>query len=154
MQRLTGIDGSQAYLLATDHKSGNIQGVTSDNKGPTLAWLNKLLTRIKPEGVKGHYVMMDLGGELGRKKSVLDLLKKHDYDIRPTSPDSSHQNALEERPHKTIDNAMRAILLGPKLELKYWPYAFYHYIRLYNMIPHGFSMITPFEQVTSKRPNL
>ena len=154
MQQLMGIDGSQAYLLVTDHKSGNLWGVTSDNKVPPLAWLNKLLTRIKPEGVKGHYIMMDMGGELGRNKAVLNLLKKHDYDIRPTSPDSSHQNALLERPHATIGDAMRTMLLGAKLDLKYWPYAFYHYICLYNIIPHGSSILTPFEQVTGKRPNL
>ena len=124
MQRLTGIDGSQAYLLVTDHKSGHIWGVTSDKKGPPLAWLNKLLARIKPEGVKGHYIMMDLGGELGKNKAVLELLKKHDYDIRPTSPDSSHQNTLGEQPHETIGDAMRAMLLGAKLYLKYWPYFF------------------------------
>ena len=106
MKRWTGVYGSQAYILVTDHKSGHLWGVTSDNKGPPLALLNNLLTLIKPEGVKGHYVMMNLGGELGRNTAVLDLLKKHDYDIRPTSPDSSHQNSLAERPRETIGNAM------------------------------------------------
>ena len=59
-----------------------------------------------------------------------------------------------ERPHATIGNAMQTMLLGANLELKYWPYAFYHYIRLYNMIPHGSSTLTPFEQITAKRPDL
>ena len=94
MQRLTGVDGYQAYFMATDHKSGSLWGMTSDTKGPTLAWLNKLLTLISTDGVKGKYVMMDLGEQLGMNNAVLDLLKKHDYDIHPTSPDSSHKNSL------------------------------------------------------------
>ena len=59
-----------------------------------------------------------------------------------------------EQPHATICDAMMTMLLGEKFDLKYWPYAFYHYICLYNIIPHGSSILTPFEQVTGKRPNL
>ena len=91
----------------------------SDIKGPPLAWLNKLLTLISPDGVKGKYVMMDLGGELGRNKAILYLLKKLEYGICPTSQDLSHQNSLAERPHEKIRNAMQAMLLGARLDLKY-----------------------------------
>eukprot|EP00957_Ditylum_brightwellii_P193616 14744226-Ditylum_brightwellii.AAC.1 len=39
------------------------------------------------------YAMMDLGGELGKHPEVQLLLQQHRYNIRPTAPDASYQNA-------------------------------------------------------------
>jgi hypothetical protein len=33
------------------------------------------------------------------------------------------------------------MLTGSNLAPSLWPYAFYHYIRLYNFIPHRFSSL-------------
>ena len=46
MQKLTGIDGSQAYLLVSDHYSDHLWGILAGSKSPPLVWLNRLLTRI------------------------------------------------------------------------------------------------------------
>ena len=91
---------------------------------------------------------------MGRNLEVQQLFSKHSYDIRPTTLDASHENALVERTHQTIGNSMRAILENASLPLKYWANEFYHFIQLYNFIPHGNNTVKPFEHVTKKRPNL
>ena len=85
---------------------------------------------------------------------IQQLFLKHGYEIQPTTPYSSHENALVEQPHHTIGHAMRSMLEGASLTLKYWPFAFYNFIQIYNVIPHGKNMITPFEHITKKLPNL
>ena len=56
--------------------------------------------------MQGKYVTMDLGRELGNNTEIQQLFLKHGYEIRPTTPDASHENALVERPHQTIGDAM------------------------------------------------
>ena len=46
------------------------------------------------------------------------------------------------------------MLLGAGLPPKFWPYAFHHYVRLYNMTAHGSAVKSPFEICTGERPNL
>ena len=81
---------------------------------------------------------MDLGGELGRSNEVIQLFEQAGYNIKFTSPNHSHQNGPVERPHQTIATALRTMLHGADLDVKYWPYAFHHYIRTYNATPHGY----------------
>ena len=61
MQKLTAVDGSQAYLLATDHYSNHIWGISAVSKSPPLTCINRLLTRISPN-VQVKYFTMNLGG--------------------------------------------------------------------------------------------
>jgi hypothetical protein len=77
------------------------------------------------------------GGELGKCREIHDTFGNFGYQVQLTGPDSSHQNGPGERPHQTIGDALRAMLTGADLRPNFWPYAFYHYIRLYNLMPHG-----------------
>ena len=61
MQKLAGVDGSQAYLLVTDHYGDHIWGISAGSKSPPLTWINRLLTRISPN-VQVKHVTMYLGG--------------------------------------------------------------------------------------------
>jgi len=56
--------------------------------------------------------------------------------IEPTAPDSSHQNGPGEQPHCSIAEGLHAMLGGAGLEPKFWPYAFEHYLWLYNVTVH------------------
>jgi hypothetical protein len=49
---------------------------------------------------------------------------------------------------------MRAMLTGSDLEPKCWPYAFQHFIRLYNMNPHGSNTRSPYEICSGHEPDL
>ena len=71
----------------------------------------------------------DQGGDLGACKELLDMFEAAGYDIELTAPGHSHQNGPVERPHRTIGDALRAMLKGAGLPAKFWPYAF-HYLSL------------------------
>jgi hypothetical protein len=67
---------------------------------------------------------------------------------------SSHQNAPVERPHRHIGCAIRAMLSGASLAPKFWPYAFYHFLRLHNLTVHGNAKKTPYEICSGRKPIL
>jgi hypothetical protein len=81
-------------------------------------------------------------------------LRQFGYAVELTGPDSSHQNGPGERPHQTIGDALRAMLSGANLQPNFWPYAFYHYLRLYNFVPHGDRPSSPYEMCGAPLPNL
>lgn len=95
-----------------------------------------------------------VGGELGHCPEVVNLFEENGYHPEPTAPASSHQNGPGERPHQTIADAICTMLLGSGLEPKFWPYAFQHFIRIYNVTVHGDKTASPYELETGQRPNL
>jgi len=74
------------------------------------------------------YVQFDLGGDLGCCAEIVTLFKNAGYAIEPTAPDLSHQNGPGEQPHQSIVESLCAMLGGTGLDLKFWPYAFEHYL--------------------------
>ena len=46
------------------------------------------------------------------------------------------------------------MLLGSALPAKFWPYAFHHFIRLYNVTPHGTNDASPYTMRTGRIPDL
>ena len=46
------------------------------------------------------------------------------------------------------------MLYSANLELKYWNFAFHHFIRLYNMFPHGDRLTSPFEIIHGRKPDI
>ena len=79
-------------------------------------WLSKYNP---PSKVKDKYIHFDPGSDLGKCAEVLALFKKVEYDIKHTAPGHSHQNVPVKCPHWTIGNAMRTMLHGAGLSLKY-----------------------------------
>jgi len=125
------------------------------SKAPPLDFLNCWLLRHGlPSSVLGKYVRMDQGGELGRCPAVVSLFEQAGYSIELTAPDALHQNGPGERPHRTIGDAIRTMLAGANLEPRFWPFAFRHYLHLYNVIPHSQRSQSPYTCCTGKQPDL
>ena len=97
---------------------------------------------------------MYLAGELGRCREVCSLFEGAGYAVKPTAADSSHQSGPGEHPHCTIKDALCTILAGADLDTKFWPYAFHHYLRIYNLTSHGDRSESCFEICTGQVPNL
>ena len=156
IKRLQGLHGETCYCLITDHHSGRLFGGTFCSKAPPIDFLNRWLAlHGLPQDVPNKYVRFDNGGELGKCREVVDLFEKAGYHVEPTAPDSSHQNGPGERPHQTIGDAIRAMLVrGAGLPVKFWPYAFHHYLRLYNVTVHADKTASPFEICSGQKPNL
>jgi hypothetical protein len=58
MKTLTSLNGSIAHMMAMDHHSHTMWAIYTSNKRPSLARLNKVLTKFKQKGER--YAMMDL----------------------------------------------------------------------------------------------
>jgi len=155
VKRLQGVHGETCYCLIVDHYSGTLFGECFTSKAPPLDFINRWL-RLHglAHEVAGKYVRMDLGGELGSNPAVRDLFTKAGYHLEPTAPMSSSQNGPGERPHQTLATAMRAILGGAGLSPRFWPYAFHHFMRLYNVTVHRDAKASPYELCSGNRPDL
>ena len=67
--------------------------------------------------------------------------------------DSSHQNGPVERQYRTVADGMRAMLLGANLDVKFWPYAFKHYVRIRNSLPSRDQDKSPTEIALGQKDN-
>ena len=98
---------------------------------------------------------MDCGGKLGKCWETHETaFNNFGYHVQLTGPDSSHQNVPGKRPHQTIGNALRAMLTGDDLCPNFWPNAFYHYVRIYNFMPHGDRTASPLVLCGGTLPDL
>ena len=150
---LIGVNGETCYALITDHFSGRLYGRAFASKAPPISWINDWLANNAP-ACPNKYVRMDGGGELGRSHDIHRTFTNFGYTVETTGPDSSNQNGPGERPHGTIGDALRAMLSGANLQPSFWPYAFYHYLRLYNFVPHGTRPSSPYEMCGTALPDL
>jgi GAG-pre-integrase domain len=130
-----GLNGETSWILITDHATRMKHGDTRLSKAPPLQhWLRHFLQQHKP-ACPGKYVCLDQGGELYNNPAMVKMIREEGYEIRPTGADASNQNGPVERGHLTVANAIRAQLLGANLPVKFWPYAFHHWLRIDNSIP-------------------
>jgi hypothetical protein len=137
IKHLQGLRGETCHCLIVDHFSGTLYGETFNSKAPPIAFLNRWLAQHGlPADVPDKYVCFDLGGKLGHSPDVCELFQKAGYAIEPTAPNSSHQNGPGERPHQIIGDAICAMLGRAAFPPKFWPYAFHHFLCIYNVTVH------------------
>ena len=144
-----GFNGETSWILVTDHFTRRHHGDTRLSKASPLAWLRHFLKNHSPR-MPNKYVYLDQGGELFKNPAVRQLFKEFDYDIRPTGADASNQNGPVERAHLTIGNGIRAMLHGANMDVRFWPYAFHHFLRIKNAIPSKDQSKSPYTLATGK----
>ena len=147
-----GLKGETCWILITDHFTRVKHGDTRKGKASPIHWLRHFLETYSPK-TTGKYVYMDQGGELFKNPEVVQLFKRFGYDVKPTGADASNQNGPVERGHLTVANAVRALLIGSGLDIKFWPYAFHHWLRIDNAIPSRDQKQSPLEMATNKKDN-
>jgi Reverse transcriptase (RNA-dependent DNA polymerase) len=156
-----GLKGEMGYVIIQDHFSGALFGSTLTSKTPPVDYLRMFLERHRCSD-PNRFVRMDHGGDLGGSRRILDLFSDFGYDIQLTAPDTPHQNGLIERVNEDIGCYLRTALSGASLTPAFWPFAFRHFLRLYNSLPHRRRTKedhtkltkTPFEVITGQRPDL
>lgn len=100
-------------------------------------------------------VLVNRGSELGRSMEFTDMAKKYKYHPLTFGPDKSSMNGLGERPHSTIGDAICTMLYSAGLNHKFWNFAFHHFIRIHNMVPHGSKRkLSPFEIIHGRKPDV
>jgi hypothetical protein len=141
-----GFNGEMSFIVIKDHFTDELDGTVRISKGAPVNWLRQWLTEHSPD-IPGKYVHMDQGGELYNNPKIRSLFKEFGYDIYPTGADASHQNGPVERAHQTIGDALRALLTGANLDPRFWPYAFYYFLRIKNALPGKDDTPSSFEQL-------
>ena len=86
--------------------------------------------QVHSPNLKDRYVFIDQGGELYSNPDIVNVFTNHQYEVHPTQTDSSHQNGRVKRAHQIIGDHVRALLIGANLDIKFWPYAFFHHLRI------------------------
>jgi hypothetical protein len=103
-----GINGETAYLIIADHYTGILWGIATADEATPITWLSRWFAKYKPSSATFHYAALDEGSEMAKNPDVLGLLEKYGYDVQPTTPDPSFQNAPGECPHQDIGTPLRA----------------------------------------------
>ena len=106
-------------------------GDTHVSKASPINWLRDFQEKHAPT-FPDKYVFMDQGGELYNIPEVRKLFTRFGYELRPTGADASNQNAPAECGHLVVVNAIRALLLGASLPMKFWPYTFHFWLHIDN----------------------
>jgi hypothetical protein len=96
------------------------------------------------------YIIVDCSSEIDQSTEFKKIAKSHGYLLLTSGPDKSAMNGLGERPHSTIGDTLWTILHSSGMNLKYWNFAFYHFLCLNNLIPHGDQNASPFELVQGR----
>jgi Reverse transcriptase (RNA-dependent DNA polymerase)/GAG-pre-integrase domain len=148
-----GLNGETCYIVIADHFSGMLYGKAFRTKAPPVTWLNQWLALHAPPCPE-KYVRLDQGGDLAKCTAITDLFRNAGYRIDITGAGNSAQNGPVERPHQTIGDGLRALLIGADLAPKFWPYAFQHFLCVYNMTPHAGRAITPHQLRYDQVPDL
>jgi len=155
VQQLCGLGGKTCYCLLVCHHSGMLFGEPFCSKAPPLDFINRWLAKYGlPLSVSDKYIRMDQGGELGHCTDVIRLFEAAGYTVEHTAPNLSHQSGPGECPHRTIGDAIRTMLAGAGLEPYFWPYAFCHFLYLYNVTPHCSHDASPYTICSGWLPDL
>ena len=152
-QRLKGLNGETCYVRITCMRSGACKTSIRKDKSPPLDFLREFLARYTPD-VPHKICRLDQGGELGRCTEVLDLFQQAGYEIQIVAQDSSNEIGGVERSHLTLANAVRTMLFGAGLPLKFWPYALQYWDLINDCIPHGTRGASPYEICTGRQPDV
>jgi hypothetical protein len=85
--------------------------------------------------------------ETGKNPILAALFVSHNYILQPTGAGAFSQNGSGKRPHSTIGTAVRTMLYSAHFHPAYWEYAFYFYLRIHAILPHGDNITSPFEAI-------
>jgi hypothetical protein len=102
-----------------------------------------------------HYtIRTDNGGELAGSDDFRQTTGQHGYILETTAPDTSNQNGLVERPHRTIKEKVRCLLYTAGLSIQFWSSALLHAVWLYNRTFHSSLDMSPYQAYTGRRPTV
>jgi hypothetical protein len=99
-------------------------------------------------------ITTDGGGELSKSHDMKKVCNSHGYEVQSTAADSSSQNGIVERPHRTLKERMRCMLYSSRLGTEFWTEALLHATWLYNRTYHSKIKMTPLQAYSGQIPAL
>jgi hypothetical protein len=82
------------------------------------------------------------------------VCNSHGYEVNTTAADSSSQNGIVERPHRTLKERMRCMMYSARLGTEFWADALLHATWLYNRTYHSKIKMTPLQAFSGQVPSL
>ena len=148
----TSIDGKNSYLLIIDRKTRYTWVYVSSSKVPPLEFCQKVLNKFKSSCA--HKTIRCDQGELANSQAFNQMIDDEGFTLQVTGADNSKQNGMAERPHRTYGNMMRCVLHSAGLGPEYWSFALLHCVYLKNRLPHRSINMSPYEAITTVKPDL
>jgi hypothetical protein len=99
-------------------------------------------------------ITTDDGGELSKSHDLKRVCNSHGYEVNSTAVDSSSQNGIVERPHRTLMEGMRCMMYSARLGTEFWVDALLHATWLYNRTYHSKIKMTPLQEFSWQIPAL
>jgi hypothetical protein len=99
-------------------------------------------------------ITTDGRGELSKSHDLKRVCNSHGYEVNSTAADSSSQNGMVERPHRTLKEQMRCMMYSARLGTEFWADALLHATWLYNRTYHSKIKMTPLQAFSGQIPAL
>ena len=142
---ITSVNGYRSYCLLIDE---------TKTRHPPIDFVKNILDKYK-DSVSHGTIKTDQGKELGWSESFAKMVSESKYSLELTGANASAQNALAEKPNQDLGRMMNCLLHGAGLSGKHWSYVLRHSVYLKNHLCHrSLNLRTPFEQLTSHKPDL
>ena len=152
---ITSIDGMRCYCVIVDKATRYTWVILSSSKDPPVDAVRQVLKKFRSKTPQ-RTVRLDQDRALGKSKEFLEMLQEEDVDFTPTftGTDSSAQNGLAERPHRTLADMVRCMLHSADLGPEYWSFALVQAVWIKNRLPHASLNCSPYEAITGEQPDL
>ncbi len=152
---ITSIDGMRCYCIIVDKATRYTWVILSSSKDPPIDAVRQVLQKFRSRQAN-RTVRLDQDRALGKSEEFLKMLQEKEVDFTPTftGTDSSAQNGLAERPHRTLAEMVRCMLHSADLGPEYWSYALVQAVWIKNRLPHASLNCSPYESITGQQPDL
>ena len=149
-------NGFNSYLLITDIHTRMMWAFPTATKDPLCDTIATFLEKYGSSSNKNRIVRTDLGGELAKSSIFRDTIRKAGFVLEVTAPNSSFQNCIVERNHRSLGNMMRCMLLSAGLDSSFWSNALLYSVYIKNQLPHQSlpDLTSPFKAWHNKRPDI
>jgi hypothetical protein len=112
-------------------------GYALPSKAVPTSWVDTFFYHLshKLHHLLDKAVLAACGSELGCSAEFKQIISRYHYKETLTcGPDKNSMNGLSECPRFTIGGVIRTMLHLAGLDLKFWNFAFHHFLRLYNIL--------------------
>jgi Reverse transcriptase (RNA-dependent DNA polymerase) len=147
--------GYVCYLLIVDRKTRKVWVFPLKSRSVPITLISMFLQLHGNSTPHRRWIRTDGEGSLAKSSTFrAELLQKFGYLVELTATDSSSQNSIAERPHRTFGIMVRCMLYASKLPMIFWADAYVYANYIYDRIHHTSIGTTPYEAWTGKQPTL
>jgi len=148
------IRGFTSLLSIIDGKDHMLWTFPTANKRPPLAILDYFFSILDKHTITICNVRVDEDGALANSSESTDFLVQRKVTMETTRGHASFLNGKIERPHRTISQMVRSMLLNSGLPDKLWCYAAETAADIFRYTYHSALGMTPYEAWYGTKPHI